>query len=384
MAKDKGINLEDISFDDLEDEEFVEDLTGDDLLEVDGDKVNLNKNNKKEEESSLEEEEKEEEKKVEDKVEKKEEIEEIEEEDDEEEKIETRVIDDVVNILGIKEDLETEGFSLDSIDDSVEGIVEVIKKSRDVLADQIIDKFFNSHPLLGEFADFVIDGGDPENFIRVAFPEMDYGKVEIKEDDILLQERLIRDNLKGQHLSDEEIKQSITDYKDAGILYNQSKRALTALKVSQGKEKEKLLEEQKALAEEQEKQLNDFWTQVEDRVKEAKDFSGIPIGEKEKTNFIDYLRKPVDNDGNTQRNIDIAKLDLDSRLLFDYLMFKGFKIDGIIDRKAKTKIASDLKSRLNNRSKDESKSRENRRRRSSSSVDNPDLDEIEVDDFFTA
>ena len=50
--------------------------------------------------------------------------------------------------------------------------------------------------------------------------------------------------------------------------------------------------------------------------------------------------------GETQRDLDYAETEIENKLALDYLMYNGFKLNDIIDRKARTKSAENLRGRI--------------------------------------
>ena len=66
----------------------------------------------------------------------------------------------------------------------------------------------------------------------------------------------------------------------------------------------------------------------------------------EKANFFEYISAPVNEDGQTQRDIDYADSEMDIKLAMDYLLYSGFDLEGIINTKARTRSAQNLRERI--------------------------------------
>ena len=58
------------------------------------------------------------------------------------------------------------------------------------------------------------------------------------------------------------------------------------------------------------------------------------------------MATPVDNKGRSQRLIDREKLDQESILAMEYLMYKGLDISKLVSAKVNTKQAASLKAKL--------------------------------------
>jgi len=138
----------------------------------------------------------------------------------------------------------------------------------------------------------------------------------------------------------------IETYEDKDQLFEKANQAKNALAKAQAEKKSHLLEQQRAEAERQRAQAEQTWTTVKDTVSNASDLSGIPISQRDKNKFIDYISKPVTREGYTQRDIDAQKLGLEQQIAMDFFLFKGGNMAEILNKKAKTSAAKSLKERL--------------------------------------
>ena len=107
-----------------------------------------------------------------------------------------------------------------------------------------------------------------------------------------------------------------------------------------------MLANQQEQYEKQQEEQNEFWEGVAETIEGGNEFAGIRIPDADKSNFFDYISAPVDDNGRTQRDVDYAEADVNVKLAIDYLMFGGFKLDEIIDTKARTKSVQGLKNRI--------------------------------------
>ena len=89
-----------------------------------------------------------------------------------------------------------------------------------------------------------------------------------------------------------------------------------------------------------------FWDGVHDTISKGKEFKGISIQEKDKAEFFDFLSKPVTAQGHTKRDQAYIDADTETKLAIDYLLYTGFNLKSIVSKKAKTKAAKDLRSRI--------------------------------------
>ena len=104
-------------------------------------------------------------------------------------------------------------------------------------------------------------------------------------------------------------------------------------------------QQQEEYAKAQEEQ-EEFWGDVADVIESGNSFGGVTIPDVEKANFFEYISSPVNEEGQTQRDIDYAESDMDIKLAMDYLLYSGFDLENIINTKARTRSAQNLRERI--------------------------------------
>lgn len=248
----------------------------------------------------------------------------------------------------------------DEFEDTEEGIQLLFEKAKEKATEEAVNTYFDRYPKAKELIEYQEMGGDPNKFFQTQFPEVDYSEVEFKEDDTEMQERLVRQELKEvRGMSDEEIRAEIEDYRNGGILENKAKRSLTALKTKQAEDKNNLVEQQREQAKEYQKQVQDHWDNVKQTLSKSASVKGFKIPSKDKGPFFEYLSKPVEESKSAAMKAH-EEADLETRLAIDYLLYKGFKLSDIIDRRAKDQNVKTLRDRMREaktlRKKQESKS----------------------------
>lgn len=247
------------------------------------------------------------------------------------------------------------GFEVEgSFEDSPQGLVDYTKAVGEQIAKTRVDALFGAYPEMQEYFEYRQNGGDPAKYFETKYPELDYGTItEIASDDYDLQERIVRESLTLQGLSDEDVKEAVEDFRQGGLLQKQAERSLKALQRIQKQEKTQIVEQQKVAAEAEKKQIEEFWTKTKEVVDKATSFDGISIPEKEKGAFFDFISKPqAQYGGMSERDHLASNMTLEERLMLDALIFqtkkKGIKLPDLIDKKASTKSARGLRERLRN------------------------------------
>ncbi len=337
MAKQTGkLDFSEITFDDV---------IGDGLSladeALDKDEKNLDENLDEDEDEDIDNQGSNEE----DEDEEKEDLDEESDDDDSDENsgIDSSVTSSIAKALGYE--LE------DDYEDTEEGLIEFTKDVAQNMAEDQIKSLFEQFPTVQKHLDFVLAGGDPEKFFETFNPALDYNRMDIAKDDTRVQKTVLTEFFKRKGHDDEFIKEMIEDYEDTNKLYDKAIVAKKQLGGIQEQERERLVQAQKEASARQAKQQREFWEGVADTLQNGKEFGGIRIPEKEKSKFFDYISAPVDKAGRTKRDEDYEKANLDVKLAIDYLMYKGFKLEDIIQTKARSAQAQSLREKIKDNEK---------------------------------
>ena len=247
------------------------------------------------------------------------------------------LIQELQQLLGYESETE--------YDDSPEGLVQFFRDSAEQHAEQQLDRIFQQYPLVQALLEYQLNGGDEEAFIQTFFGQSDYESLEIGEKDYALQERVFRDELKSRGYSEAEIEEEIEHAKSGDRLYKNSLRSLEILRKNQQQSQADLLKQQEEAAKAARRQQEELRQKIEDLIKTSTNLRGIPLPEKDKLAFSDYLLKQ-DSEGLTPYQRDLAKADLDIELATALLFFRGFDVSGIIQGRAKSQQAKSLRERL--------------------------------------
>ena len=248
----------------------------------------------------------------------------------------------------VSEVISNLGFDLGdgTYDDNVDGLTKLTKDVGDKIAQEHMKELFEEFPLVKEHLEYVIAGGQSQNFMQAYDPKLDFARIKLSDKDTATQKMLVSKYFKEKGHDEGFVNELIEDYEDGGKLMSKAQLAQKALVNSQKAERAKLVQQQKQEHQQQRQQQKKFWDDVYETIDTSKEFSGIVIPQKEKNKFFKYLTTPVRGDGTTKRDIDHVESSLQTKLAIDYLMFKGFKLDDVIKNKVKTSKAKDLRSRI--------------------------------------
>jgi len=260
---------------------------------------------------------------------------------------------------GVEGDEDSEGFSVagsiakalgyeleNDYADTEEGLVEFTKDIAQNIAEDQINELFQQFPMVQKHLDYVLAGGDSEEFFKAYNPNSDYANYEITKNDTRTQKAFVAEYFKTKGHDDEFIKDMLEDYEDSGKLYDKAVVAQKQLSAIQAREREQLVEQQREAQREEEQRQQQFWEEIAAKIDQNSGFAGIRIPEKEKGRFFDYISEPVDKTGRTRRDLDYANSDVDVKLAIDYLMYKKMNLQDIIATKARTESVKSLRDKI--------------------------------------
>lgn len=373
-ATDK-LNFDDLSFDDMIDEGIKvgtsEDIVAEEPAKKEIEPIVETKEGTDALDEDIEKKEEEEVKEdiVDDLVDAQEKIKPTAEEKVEEASAEETVVSEIVSNLGL--DLGDSKY-----EDDVDGLTKLTKDAGQKIAQQHMNELFEEFPLVKEHLEYVIAGGQSQNFMEAYDPNLDYAKIKVNEKDTATQKMLVSKYFKEKGHDDAFVSELIEDYVDGGKLLGKAQLAQKALVNVQKNERAKLVESQKQEHQQNMQEQKKFWDNVYTTIDSSKEFSGIVIPQTEKNKFFKYLTTPVNGEGSTKRDLDHVESSLETKLAIDYLMFKGFKLDDVIKNKVKTSKAKDLKARLTANTSRTKTAKRNTRKNTGFDIEDLDLSVI--------
>jgi len=368
MDNNEKIQLDDITFDDVISGEGV---ATEEIAPVQTDESDLEIEDTEEENLEEELEEEEEEEEEEESEDEEEEYDEEHENDygdedtDGDEDYDDTVVSSILDSLGYEVDQDYE--------DTPEGLTALTKDMADRIANDKMDNVLENFPLVKNHLQYVLNGGDSQDFMNAHDPNMDYNTLAISESDISSQKAILGDYLAIKGHDGDFINEMLEDYEDTGKLYGKSEAARRALGKYQGEQRDQLMQDQVKQQQTQREELNGFWNGVADTIENSNEFAGLTVPENDKSKFFEYLSRPINQEGHTQRDVDHLGAEMDVKLAIDYLMYKGFDLETIVNTKARTKSTRSLKERIMKNESRVKSARKSNRRNKNFDVDDLDL-----------
>ncbi len=238
------------------------------------------------------------------------------------------------------------GYEIDEeFDESIDGLTKFTKATAEKMAQEQMQNVFGAFPDVQEYLNYRANGGDPKKYFQTAAPERDFSTMEIKEGDLVTQKQVVGAFLQSQGFETDEIKETLEDYEDAGILERHAKKALVRLQNTQAAQKKTLSNPEAQQAQQQAQQNEQMWGEINGLVTKG-ELKGLTVPERDKKRFFNWMAAPIDKQGNSQRSIDRSKLDQETLLALEYIVYKGFDLTKLVSNNTKTQKAQSLRSKL--------------------------------------
>lgn len=206
----------------------------------------------------------------------------------------------------------------EEIEDKPELVYETIKRT----VEEGINSYKESIPELGQkFLSYLEQGGDANKFIATLSNPLDIDSLDISNESD--QETIVREYLKELNYPDDEIKETIDEYKDAVLLEKKASSYLDKLSKIHEKRTEKLLVEQEEIRQAQAEQYNSYINDVSTTIDTAESLAGLSIAKADKDAFKKYLLA-VDKEGVTQYQRDVNSNPIKTQIELAYLKFKNY------------------------------------------------------------
>jgi len=261
-------------------------------------------------------------------------------EEESEEKEEEEVISEESVIAKIQ---QLTGYKLEKeFEDTEEGLADYAVELGNVIADEKLNKFFEEHPVAGEFFDYLAMGGDPEKYWSTKTPTLDYNNVDISKEDV--QKSVLKTYFRELEYDEDEIKAKLEKYEDNLMLEDEAKTALKKLQVMQKKHQDALIESQKREVEKRQKDVQLYWNNM-NKLVDSGNIKGFQVNQKDAEALKVYMQKPV-KDGKSQAQLDNEAMTMEDVALLQFLKMKDFKLDSYIKNVAATEKAKSLKDKL--------------------------------------
>ncbi len=203
-----------------------------------------------------------------------------------------------------------------------------------------IEDYKESIPDKGKkFLEYLEKGGDPDTYFEALQKPFKISDLDLSEEGD--QETVVREFLKSQDYSQDEINETIADYKDSLILEKQALVASKKLDKVFAKKEDELIKHQEAIKEQEKTQYITYINTLNDTIENSTELAGLPLTKKEKDQFRQYLLA-TDKQGLTQYQKEVQENPVKTQLELAYLKFMKYDFSKAI-KKGETEATKKLK-----------------------------------------
>lgn len=229
-------------------------------------------------------------------------------------------------------------------DPSEEGFKEILEDTVRIRVERELEKEREAVPEKAKAAaDFFRENPEATMDDWVAeMDEFDYNTVDEKDPEVAI--HLLVDYHRLHGYTDEEIRDTINDYKKAGSIARHSEKAKKFLVKNQEKEAQAKVDARKAAESKRIEKIESDRRDQEQTILRKKTIGGIAVSPEERQKVADYMLKPV-KDGRTQQELDLAE-NKEAKLLAAYIQMNKIDLKKL-EVKAETKSALKFRAKIN-------------------------------------
>lgn len=186
-----------------------------------------------------------------------------------------------------------------------------------------------SDPRIKQLDEYVKNGGSFDDFYNGMSEELKYDSLDMEDESN--QKAVIKEYLKLQGYSDDQVDSKLERYEDADMLEDEANDAVKILKSVKQQQLEQQQQAQQLAYEEQQKQIMEFAENLNKEIFNLTNIRGLNIPKEDRKQLYDYITK-VDKDGYTQYQKDFGKNQIKNIIESAYFTMKG---DALLTEAAK-------------------------------------------------
>lgn len=229
---------------------------------------------------------------------------------------------------------------------SIEGLIEYIE---DVVEQNSKPTYADDR--IAQLDQYVKNGGRFEDFYVAQQSRQSYDTLDMEDESN--QKAVVRDYMKMQGYTDEQITRKIERYEDADMLEDEAADAVNYLKRVREQQLQQAQAEQEQARLYQEQQAIEFMNSLNDSIGSLTNIRGISVPKEDRIALLNYITK-TDADGLTQYQKDFNENMVNNLIESAYFTMKGDALLGTATRNGQTSAASKLRTMLRHQTKNHS------------------------------
>lgn len=229
---------------------------------------------------------------------------------------------------------------------SIDGIIKYIE---DVVEENSKPEY--SDERVAQLDQYIRNGGRFEDFYNNQSQSIQYDTLDMEDESN--QKAVVREYMKLQGFSDEQINRKIERYEDADVLEDEAGDAIERLKQIKEMQIQQAQAEQEHLRQAQEEQARQFMTDLNSSIASLDNIRGIAVPKEDRKALLDYITK-TDADGLTQYQKDFNANIVNNLIESAYFTMKGDSLLGNAKRSGQSSAVSKLRTIMKHQSKNHS------------------------------
>lgn len=229
---------------------------------------------------------------------------------------------------------------------SIDGIIKYIE---DVVEENSKPEY--SDERVAQLDQYIRNGGRFEDFYNNQSQSIQYDTLDMEDESN--QKAVVREYMKLQGFSDEQINRKIERYEDADVLEDEASDAIERLKQIKEMQIQQAQAEQEHLRQAQEEQARQFMTDLNSSIASLDNIRGIAVPKEDRKALLDYITK-TDADGLTQYQKDFNANMVNNLIESAYFTMKGDSLLGNAKRSGQSSAVSKLRTIMKHQSKNHS------------------------------
>lgn len=229
---------------------------------------------------------------------------------------------------------------------TVEGLTDYL---RQVVEENSVPEYADER--IKQLDEYVKNGGNFEDFYAAQQQQINYEKIDLEDE--VNQKAAIRELLKMNGYTDEQINNKINRYEDAGMLEDEATEAVGRLKSIKAQQTKEMHAQQEAQRKQQEEAQRKFFNDMNEQLNNLSNIRGLAIPKEDRKALFDYIFK-VDADGLSQYQKDFNKNLTKNLIESAYFTMNADKLIQEAKKEGQTTAAQKLKQMLRHTSKNHS------------------------------
>lgn len=246
---------------------------------------------------------------------------------------------------------ESFGWNMNEVDekDRPLNVAQLTDYLKAVVQENSVPKYADNK--VQELDEYIKNGGKFEDFYQAQQSTISLDNIDLEDE--TNQKAVVKELLRYQGYTDEQINKRISRYEDADMLAEESEDALERIQTIRKEREAEMLKQQEELARQQEAESKAFFDSMTNSINNLTEIRGISIPKEDRKALFDYIFK-LDNNGQSQYQKDFNQNLAKNLIESAYFTMKADALVSAAKQEGETSAAERLRKMLRHSSKNHS------------------------------